>query len=91
MTLRANDLILAKSNQLPIIDIFRAQEGFIHPGSDGQKYDVSVPSLRASASFKYFDRGKGITVYSHLNEAGQLIFSTVFSALDKEAHYLSDL
>ncbi len=88
MTLKANDLILVKSNQLPIIDIFRQQKGFIHTGSDGQKYDVSVPSLRSSASFKYFGSGKGITIYSHLDEAGQLIFSTVFSASDKEAHHL---
>lgn len=90
MTLKANDLILAQSNSLPIIDLFRQQKGFIHTGSDGQKYDVSVPSLRASASFKYFGNSKGITVYSHLDEAGQLIFSTVFSASEKEAHHLLD-
>lgn len=90
MTLKANDLILAKSNQLPIIDFFRQQKGFVHTGSDGQKYDVSVPSLRASASFKYFGSGKGISIYSHLDEAGQLIFSTVFSASEKEAHHLLD-
>ncbi len=90
MTLKANDLILIKSNQLPIIEVFRQQKGFVHTGSDGQKYDVSVPSLRAAASFKYFGSGKGINIYSHLDEAGQLIFSTVFSASDKEAHYLLD-
>lgn len=90
MTLKANDLILAQSNSLPIIDLFRQQSEFIHTGSDGQKYDVSVPSLRASASFKYFGNSKGITIYSHLDEAGQLIFSTVFSASDKEAHHLLD-
>lgn len=51
MVLRANDLILAQSNQLALTDQFRRQPGFIHTGSDGQKYDVSGPSLRASASF----------------------------------------
>ncbi len=91
MTLKANDLILSMSNKLPIIDFFRQQSGFIHTGSDGQKYDISVPSLRASASFKCFGSGKGITVYSHLDEAGQLIISTVFSASDREAHYLLNM
>lgn len=91
MTLKANDLILSMSNKLPIIDFFRQQSGFVHTGSDGQKYDISVPSLRASASFKYFGSGKGITVYSHLDEAGQLIISTVFSASDREAHYLLNM
>ena len=50
--LKANDCILSHSNVLPLTDLFRRQAEFIHTGSDGQKYDVSVPSLRASASFK---------------------------------------
>ena len=90
MIIHANDLILTKSNQLPIIDIFRTDPLYVHTGSDGQKFDVSVASLRASASFKYFGNGKGVTLYSHLDEAGQLIYSTVFSAADKEAPYILD-
>lgn len=54
MTLEANDCILSHSNGLPLTDLFRHRQGFIHTGSDGQKYDVSAPSLRASTSFKYF-------------------------------------
>lgn len=88
--LRANDLVLAKSNQLPLTDQFRRHTGFVHTGSDGQKYDVSGPSLRASASFKYFGNGQGITIYSHLDEAGQLIYSTAFSAVDRESPYMLD-
>ena len=34
--------------------------------------------------------GKGITIYSHLDEAGQLIYSTVFSAGEREAPYVLD-
>lgn len=90
MVLQANDLVLAKSKELPIIELFRNQASFVHTGSDGQKFDVSVASLRASASFKYFGNGKGVTIYSHLDEAGQLIYSTVFSASDKEAPYVLD-
>ncbi len=90
MVLRANDRIVAQSNQLPLTDQFRRQAGFIHTGSDGQKYDVSGPSLRASASFKYFGNGQGITIYSHLDEAGQLIYSTAFSAADRESPYMLD-
>lgn len=90
MVLRANDLIVTQSNQLPLTDQFRRQAGFIHTGSDGQKYDVSIPTLRASASFKYFGNGQGITIYSHLDEAGQLIYSTAFSAADRESPYMLD-
>lgn len=88
--LKANDLILVKSNELPLTDQFRRQAGFVHTGSDGQKYDVSGPSLRASASFKYFGNGQGITIYSHLDEAGQLIYSVAFSAADRESPYMLD-
>jgi hypothetical protein len=90
LTLQANDLILKHSNQLPIVDLFRNQSEFVHTGSDGQKFDVSVASLRASASFKYSGEGKGITIYSHPDEAGQLIYSTVFSAGEREAPYVLD-
>ena len=88
--LKANDLILTKSNELPLTEQFRRRANFIQTGSDGQKYDVSIPLLRASASYKYFGNGQGITIYSHLDEAGQLIYSTAFSAADREAPYMLD-
>ncbi len=78
--LEASDCIVARSNALPLTDLLRRQENFIHTGSDGQKYDVSAPSLRAAASFKYHGNGEGMTVYSGLDEAGQLIYSTVFNS-----------
>ncbi len=84
-SMEANDLILSKSNGLPITNIFRNLSEFIHTGSDGQKFDVSIPSLRASSSYKYFGNGRGITIYSHLDESGQLYFSTVFSAAERES------
>lgn len=89
-SMEANDMILAKSNSLPITNIFRNLSEFIHTGSDGQKFDVSIPSLRASSSFKYFGNGSGVTIYSHLDESGQLYFSTVFSAAERESAYVLD-
>jgi TnpA family transposase len=91
MTLEANDCIVAHSEALPLTDLFRRKEGFVHTGSDGQKYDVSVPSLRASASFKYFGNGEGMSVYSGLDEAGQLIYSVAFNAADRESPYVLDV
>ena len=91
MALEDNDSIVACSNGLPLTDLFRRREGFIHTGSDGQKYDVSAPSLRASASFKYFGNGEGVSVYSGLDEAGQLLYSTVFNAAERESPYVLDV
>jgi TnpA family transposase len=90
MTLEANDCIVLHSDALPLTDLFRRKEGFIHTASDGQKYDVSIPSLRASASFKYFGNGEGMSIYSSLDEAGQLIYSVAFNAADRESPYVLD-
>lgn len=90
LTLKANDMVLEFSNSLPLTDKFRVHPGFIHTSSDGQKYDVSVASLRTAWSFKYFGNGRGLTVYSHLDEAGQLFYSTAFSSADHEAPYMVD-
>lgn len=91
MTLDANDCILSHSNSLPLTDLFRHRQGFVHTGSDGQKYDVSAPSLRASTSFKYFGNGQGMTIYSGLDEAGQLTYTVVFNAADRESPYVLDV
>ncbi|WP_229365765.1 transposase [Fibrisoma montanum] len=91
MILEASDCIVAHSNTLPLTDLFRRQEGLIMTGSDGQKYDVSAPSLRASASFKYFGNGEGISIYSGLDEAGQLIYTVVINAAERESPYVLDV
>jgi len=87
---QANDKVLAFSNALPLTECFRRDPEFIHSSSDGQKFDVSVASLVASPSFKYFGNGRGVTLYSFLDESGQLFYSTVFSAAEPESHYVLD-
>jgi TnpA family transposase len=90
--LEVNDYIVGLTNQLPLEDLFRRVSGFVHTSSDGMKVNVSGPCLRASESYKYFGNGKGVVIYSHLDEAGQLTFSTVFSADEPEsAHLLNGL
>jgi len=90
MLIQANDKVLAFSNSLPLTEHFKKEPEFIHSSSDGQKFDVSVASLVASPSFKYFGNGRGVTLYSFLDEAGQLFYSTVFSAAEPESHYVLD-
>ncbi len=88
--IQANDKLLSFSNALPLTSHFRKEEDFVHTSSDGQKFDVSVASLVASPSFKYFGNGRGVTLYSFLDESGQLFYSTVFSAAEPESHYVLD-
>lgn len=88
--IQANDKLLSFSNALPLTSHFKKEEDFVHTSSDGQKFDVSVASLVASPSFKYFGNGRGVTLYSFLDESGQLFYSTVFSAAEPESHYVLD-
>jgi len=88
--IQANDKLLAFSNGLPLTEHFKQHAGFTHTSSDGQKFDVSVESLASSPSFKYFGNGRGITLYSFLDESGQLFYSTAFSAAEPESHYVLD-
>lgn len=91
MVVEANDCILTHSNALPLTSLFRRQEGLVLTGSDGQKFDVSIPTLRASASYKYFGNGEGITIYSGLDEAGQLVYTLVINAGERESGYVWDV
>ncbi|GAA4461182.1 hypothetical protein GCM10023189_36530 [Nibrella saemangeumensis] len=91
MVVEANDCILAHSNALPLTDLFRRQEGLVVTGSDGQKFDVSIPTLRATASYKYFGNGEGVVIYSGLDEAGQLVYTLVVNAGERESGYVLDV
>ena len=62
----------------------------VHTSSDGQKYAVSVPSLNANYSFKYFGQEKGVSVYSFIDERHLLFYSTVISSSEREAAYVID-
>ena len=42
-------------------NIYRRNSDHLHTSSDGQKYEVSVPSLNANYSFKYFGQNKGVS------------------------------
>ncbi len=58
----------------------------MHTGSDGQKVNVVVDSLIADYSFKYFGKGKGVTIYAFLDEQ-QIRFIRQVSALQNEKQH----
>ena len=62
----------------------------LHTSSDGQKFEVKVESLNANHSFKYFGKGKGVSVYSFIDERHLLFHSTVISAAERESAYVID-
>lgn len=59
----ANNKILNIIEQLHLPNIYQRDPSKVHTSSDGQKLNVSVDSMNANYSFKYFGKGKGVNVW----------------------------
>jgi TnpA family transposase len=88
--MRANDKILSFLDQLQLPKLFRRIRGKTHTSSDGQKFGIGVDSLNANYSYKYFGKGKGVSVYSFIDESHRLFYSTVINPAEREAAYVID-
>ena len=86
----ANDKILVLMDRLRLPQLYRRNEDQLHTSSDGQKVEVSVDSLHAQPSLKYFGRGKGASAYTFIDERHFLYHSTVISSPEREAPYVID-
>ena len=86
----ANDKILVLMDRLRLPQLYRRNENQLHTSSDGQKVEVSVDSLHAQPSLKYFGRGKGASAYTFIDERHFLYHSTVISSPEREAPYVID-
>jgi TnpA family transposase len=87
---QANDKIVSLMDNLKLSKVFKADKQKIHTSSDGQKYNIAVESLNSNYSYKYFGKGKGVTVYSFIDESHKLFYSTVISSSEREASYVID-
>lgn len=88
--LAANDRVLALMDSMTLPNLYRNDPEKLHTSSDGQKFEVSVESLLASHSFKYFGQGKGVSSYTFIDERNLMFYSTVISASEREAAYVID-
>jgi TnpA family transposase len=86
----ANDKILKLMEHLQLPQVFKKDENKTHTSSDGQKFNIGVDSLNANYSYKYFGKGKGVSVYSFIDESHRLFYSTVISSSEREAAYVID-
>ncbi len=88
--LHANDKILEFTERLQLPKLFKRLATATHTSSDGQKYNIHVESLNANFSYKYFGKGKGVTVYVFLDESNRFFYSVVISSAESEAPYVID-
>ena len=87
---QANDKMIALMDNLKLSKVFKADKQNVHTSSDGQKYGIAVESLNSNYSYKYFGKGKGVTIYSFIDESHKLFYSTVISSSEREASYVID-
>jgi len=88
--IRANDKILSLLGRLQLIKLFKRDQDVTHTSSDGQKFRIGVDSLNANYSYKYFGKGRGVSVYSFIDESHRLFYSTVINPAEREAAYVID-
>lgn len=86
----ANRRVLALTEKLSLPKIFSETQDRLHSSSDGQKFGVSVPSLLARHSYKYFGLGKGVSAYSFIDDKSRLFYNTIISTSEREAGYVLD-
>lgn len=86
----ANNKIIRLIDKLFLSSTFRHSLDQLHTSSDGRKVNVSADSLVASYSYKYFGKGKGVTIYLFLDERQLLFHSVVISSSEREAAYVID-
>ena len=86
----ANKKILDVINLLSLPRVYQKDPEFIHTSSDGQKFGVSVDSLNARRSYKYFGQYQGVSCLGFNDERHIIFHSTVTTPSDREATYMLD-
>lgn len=87
----ANRKILEFLSKLSLAHIYKKDATKLHSSSDGRKIGVSVESLNANSSYKYFGKGMGITNYSFIDELNRVFYATAISADQEHAHVIDGL
>lgn len=87
---KANKVLTSAIHEVALARVYKVEDNRLYSSSDGKKVSVSVESLHAKYSFKYFGKESGVAVYSFVAENQSLFHSTVFSATEREATYVLD-
>jgi TnpA family transposase len=85
----ANKHLSNATAKLPIFRHFDLDEA-IHSSSDGQKFEVDIPSFNARYSSKYFGLKKGVVAYTLLGNHVPLN-ARIIGANEHESHYVFDI
>jgi len=87
---KANDTIVNFMAKMELPQLYKRYKDQLHTSSDGQKFGVKGNSVHSAYSYKYFKKGRGVTVYTHTDERQFQPYSTVISPTEREATYVVD-
>ena len=86
----ANDRVIKLLDSMELPEIYRQTKDALHTASDGQKFTVWTDSLNANYSYKYCGKEQGASAYTFTDMRNLLWHSLVFSAAERESHYVID-
>jgi len=86
----ANNEVLKLIGDFKLSKIFKKVKNRTHTSNDGSKRGISVESINANKSFKYFGMKDGIVINSFIDESHRLFYSTVISPAERESAYVID-
>ena len=88
----ANENLAKAIDKLEVSKLLIQDKDERKTASDGQKMNVKSnnPTLNASYSYKYFGKGKGISINSFVDEKNLIFHTNVLSSSDRESMYLID-
>jgi len=87
---KASSIVNSLIEKLAVPEMYRRISNEFHTSSDGQKFNVIVPSLISSYSPKYHGTGKGVSAYSFIDDLSRLYHNLVLDSKDREATYVLD-
>ena len=87
---QANDIISHDISKMPIFPFYSLDMILLYASLDGQKYEVTKPTIKARYSKKYYGKGKGVVAYTMLYNHIPLQ-SDLIGAHDHESYYAFDI
>ena len=87
---QANDIISDDISKMPIFPLYSLDMILLYASLDGQKYEVTRPTIKARYSKKYYGKGKGVVAYTMLYNHIPLQ-SDLIGAHDHESYYAFDI
>jgi Transposase and inactivated derivatives, TnpA family len=88
--IKSHDCIANKIKNLSIFPHYTFDMDILYGSTDGQKYELTTPTIKARRSRKYFGKGSGVVAYTLLSNHVP-IQTKLIGAHEHESHFVFDI